>query len=105
MACALRSIVALPPPLLVHCAAGRDRTGVVVALLMLLAGNDKESVVRSYMESKQGAREEDIKDLVTTVCGWGGQATSEESIYSFLCSCGLLDNEYVDLKRWLGAFD
>ncbi|MEX5634539.1 tyrosine-protein phosphatase [Parafrankia sp. FMc2] len=38
-----------PGPLLVHCAAGKDRTGIVVALLLRLAGVVPEAVVADYM--------------------------------------------------------
>jgi len=35
-------------PVLVHCAAGKDRTGVAVAVLLLTAGAEPESVVADY---------------------------------------------------------
>lgn len=37
-----------PSPCLVHCTAGKDRTGVLVALLFLLAGVDKEAIADEY---------------------------------------------------------
>jgi hypothetical protein len=36
---------------LVHCAAGKDRTGVVVALALDAAGVERESIVRDYLAS------------------------------------------------------
>lgn len=39
-------------PLLVHCAAGRDRTGVVVALLLLAAGVEPEAVMADYRRTE-----------------------------------------------------
>ncbi|MEU1879513.1 tyrosine-protein phosphatase [Streptosporangium sp. NPDC020072] len=35
-------------PALVHCAAGKDRTGLVVALILDLVGVDHEAIVRDY---------------------------------------------------------
>lgn len=35
-------------PVLVHCTAGKDRTGVVIALALLAAGVDRRQVVRDY---------------------------------------------------------
>ncbi|WP_433439637.1 tyrosine-protein phosphatase [Nonomuraea sp. CA-141351] len=35
-------------PALVHCAAGKDRTGIVVALILDLLGVDHEAIVRDY---------------------------------------------------------
>lgn len=39
-------------PLLVHCAAGRDRTGVVVALLLSAAGVQRDAVVADYRRTE-----------------------------------------------------
>ena len=35
-------------PVLVHCTAGKDRTGVTVAVALLLVGVDRESVIADY---------------------------------------------------------
>jgi protein tyrosine/serine phosphatase len=46
---ALRTIAAAPGTALVHCAAGKDRTGVVVALALTVAGVPREVVVADYV--------------------------------------------------------
>ena len=38
-------------PLLVHCTAGKDRTGVIIALILLAIGVDKEHVIEEYMQT------------------------------------------------------
>lgn len=48
---ALRLVAYSPWPVLVHCKAGKDRTGVVVALLLANAGVDQESIVADYAMS------------------------------------------------------
>jgi len=48
---ALRAIGAASGAVLVHCAAGKDRTGTIVALALLLAGVDREAVVADYAAS------------------------------------------------------
>lgn len=45
---ALRSISGSPGAALVHCAAGKDRTGVVVALALSVAGVPRDLVVADY---------------------------------------------------------
>ncbi|PXY18434.1 tyrosine-protein phosphatase [Prauserella flavalba] len=49
----LASVVTLaataPGPLLIHCAAGKDRTGVAVALLLACAGVSRDEIVADYM--------------------------------------------------------
>lgn len=39
-------------PVLVHCVAGKDRTGIVVALVLLLCGVEREAVVADYAASE-----------------------------------------------------
>jgi len=40
-----------PGPVLVHCAAGKDRTGVVVALLLYAAGVRRDAIVADYVRT------------------------------------------------------
>jgi protein-tyrosine phosphatase len=44
----LRALAASPTPAVFHCTAGKDRTGVVSALLLLLLGVPREVVVGDY---------------------------------------------------------
>jgi protein-tyrosine phosphatase len=46
---ALTTVAATKEPLLVHCAAGKDRTGVLVALLLEIIGVGRETVTRDYV--------------------------------------------------------
>ncbi|WP_199434664.1 tyrosine-protein phosphatase [Qaidamihabitans albus] len=45
---ALRAIARSPGAVLVHCAGGKDRTGVIVAFALSVAGARREDVVRDY---------------------------------------------------------
>lgn len=40
-------------PTLIHCAAGKDRTGVSIALLLRLIGVEREHVIADYLASEQ----------------------------------------------------
>lgn len=51
VAAALRAIATAPGAAIVHCAAGKDRTGVVVALALTAAGVDPEAIVADYAAS------------------------------------------------------
>ncbi len=57
---ALRSIASSPGAALVHCAAGKDRTGVVVAVALTAVGVPAEVVVADYAAT--GERTEQILD-------------------------------------------
>ena len=48
----LRAIARADGAVLVHCAAGKDRTGVVVALALDAAGAPREEIVADYMASR-----------------------------------------------------
>ena len=50
---ALRTIARARGATLVHCAAGKDRTGTIVALALLLVGADREAVVADYTASSE----------------------------------------------------
>jgi protein-tyrosine phosphatase len=47
----VRAIAKTPGAVLVHCAAGKDRTGVVVAIALDAAGWDREVIVADYLAS------------------------------------------------------
>jgi protein-tyrosine phosphatase len=52
---------------LVHCTAGKDRTGLVVALALLVAGSDPEQIVADYALSESTvaeARREHVEQLL-----------------------------------------
>jgi len=62
IASVVRSFVDAPAgAVVVHCAAGKDRTGIVVALLLLVAGVPRESVVDDYVLSES---EQEIERLL-----------------------------------------
>jgi protein-tyrosine phosphatase len=59
----LHGIADAPPGgVLVHCHAGKDRTGVVVALLLSIAGVDREAIAEDYalsVEWNEGVQDEE----------------------------------------------
>ena len=48
---------------LVHCTAGKDRTGVLIALLLRLLGADDDAIFQDYLRSSAIATEEFIADM------------------------------------------
>lgn len=59
---ALRTIAAAPPAgLLFHCVAGKDRTGLIAALLLALADVEPAAIAHDYAVSAQNLREGYLK--------------------------------------------
>lgn len=52
-------------PVLVHCAAGKDRTGLVTAMLLRLLGVDDEAIVADYLRT-----EENMARVIERFRGW-----------------------------------
>lgn len=47
----IRRVVFSETPVLYHCSAGKDRTGIVSALILSIAGVDRETIVNEFMLS------------------------------------------------------
>jgi protein-tyrosine phosphatase len=52
----LRAIAEGETPALIHCTAGKDRTGVVSALLLLLLGVARDAVYEDYLRSNEAVQ-------------------------------------------------
>ncbi|MFI6985277.1 tyrosine-protein phosphatase [Embleya sp. NPDC050154] len=65
------------PPAVFHCAAGKDRTGVIAALVLALLGVDEEDIVADYVLTELARdrlvadRRADHPDRPITWPGWG----------------------------------
>jgi protein-tyrosine phosphatase len=49
----MKTIARVDGPLVVHCYAGKDRTGLVAALLLSLAGVDRDAIAADYAETDE----------------------------------------------------
>jgi protein-tyrosine phosphatase len=104
---ALRAIATAPGAAIVHCAAGKDRTGVVIALALTIAGVEPEAIVDDYMATD--ARLEAIIERLSRSRMYSGDVTSRpvrahaprvETMKAFLEQ---LTVRYGGLDAWLDA--
>jgi protein-tyrosine phosphatase len=102
---ALRSIITAPGAAIVHCAAGKDRTGVVVALALTIAGVEPEVIVADYVATNE--RIEEIIDRLSRSKMYGGSVGTRpvrahearaETMRAFLQQ---LDVRYGGVAQWL----
>lgn len=123
----IRHILEHPPPsnaFIVHCTAGKDRTGVLCALLLSLCGVDDETVADEYSLTELGLGEwaEHLVQAVITTTGASEEGARKmigakrESILGalkmikaefggpdayFRDQCGLSEEEVKEIKQFL----
>lgn len=64
-------------PVVVHCTAGKDRTGIVVALALLAVGVDRETVVSDYALTEENLRGPWLEGMLELVRGYGVEVTPD----------------------------
>jgi len=86
---------------LIHCAAGKDRTGWMVAMIMYANGANDAQVMKEYLKSN-----DDITDGVKAAwlkSGLGEARNKYGSIRNYLKAIGLTDGDLQKLKHKFGA--
>ncbi|WP_210414759.1 tyrosine-protein phosphatase [Microlunatus elymi] len=104
----LRAIAHAPGAALVHCAAGKDRTGTIVALSLRLVGAEPQAVIDDYAASSERierildklARSDTYRDNVRSQTV-AAQTTHPETMQLFL---EYVDSEYGSVDRLLAGF-
>ena len=104
---ALRSIEQAPGAALVHCAAGKDRTGVVVALTLAAVGVRPDAVVADYMATAE--RIEAILDRLRASRTYADDINSRPNAadddapraQTMVALLEFLDAPYGGVLRWL----
>lgn len=76
----------------IHCVAGRDRTGIIISLLHLLSGASLEIVYNDYLASGQNTNKNDLQIFLNNVEETG-------DIIQYLKHCGLTEKEIFHLKN------
>ncbi len=90
----MRLIICEEKPVMIHCHAGKDRTGMVVAMLQKLVGITDEDIVRDYVSSRFDTDERKIRITLEVIEEAGG-------IWQFLRYKGLSSEEISALQSLL----
>lgn len=80
----------------IHCHAGKDRTGTLIALFYLLVGASEEEVMNDYLASEADTKHYKINTFLNEVHKTG-------SIENYFRSCGLSLKEIQALKLKISA--
>lgn len=101
---ALRSIASQDAPALIHCENGKDRTGVLCAVAMRVAGFDDDAVMGEYLRSNQVS----AREISAERARLGTGMTDEELrvLDSFLeARPAYLHAFFEEARRRFGSFD
>jgi protein tyrosine phosphatase len=76
---------------LIHCHAGKDRTGCVIAVIELLLGENLETVRKDYLESEMDTDLENLNAFLEIIEQEGGAK-------QFLVNCGATEQQ---INNWI----
>ncbi|MFF2051344.1 tyrosine-protein phosphatase [Leifsonia sp. NPDC058194] len=95
-------------PVVVHCTAGKDRTGIVVALALLAVGVDRETVLDDYAATEQNLAGEWLDGMLTLVRNHGVEVTPDLRIImggspreALEAALDLLDRDFGGARAYL----
>ncbi len=76
---AIDAIATSEGPVLVHCTAGKDRTGVTIAVALALAGADREAIIADYALTRDAMPHVFARTAITVGGGLPVAASNEAS--------------------------
>ena len=94
------------PAVLLHCTAGKDRTGVAVALLLYALGVTREAIVADYMETCARITDDVVARARKTMADVAGSPLEEASLRHLThVEPAFLDQSWSRLDRKYGGID
>ena len=81
-------------PTVIHCHVGRDRTGVVLALIELAVGIPVEYVKKEFLSSQMGLKEQEFQEIIDAINTNGG-------IENVLITLGVANDKISKVREWL----
>jgi protein tyrosine/serine phosphatase len=97
----LRTIASTDGAVLAHCTAGKDRTGVFIAVLLAALGVRDDEIVRTYAESSERLGEEFRSEVSALLRPASSQAPdiADTALDELLASPGILITEVLETIR------
>lgn len=95
---AIQALITIPDGkgAIVHCVAGKDRTGIFFTLLHLLTDADTSMLMTDYLVSEADVTESKIQLVLDIIETEGG-------IEQYLLNCGLSKKELTAIRRRIGT--
>lgn len=91
---ALRQIANSNGGVVIHCHAGKDRTGILAALISIISGASTDHIIQDYLASENDTQSSLLKIVLDYIQDEGG-------LTSYLVKAGMSENEILQLKSKL----
>lgn len=89
-----------PEPTLMHCTAGKDRTGVAVALVLEMLGVTREAIVADYLATEQSITSDKLEDSARKLAEIAGRTLPDESLRMLAgVRADFLEQSYAWIER------
>lgn len=94
-------------PVLIHCAAGKDRTGILAALTHRIAGVHQDDLLEDYLLTNTAMRlEERAPDLAQQLARWTGKPPPRDAVIAFMgVEEAYLAEAFAEIDRQSGSLD
>lgn len=103
-----RTLADTDGPVLIHCVAGKDRTGLLAALTHSLAGVHRDDIVDDYLRTNAltGDRPDVHQTVAAYIAELCGSAPDDETVrYALGCQAEWLDASFRTIEQRHGAID
>ena len=92
---------------LIHCAAGKDRTGILAAQTHRMLGVHPDDMIEDYVLTNTAVRLEDrAPEIAERLSRWSGRPASPEAVVAFVgVEAGYLDMAFSEIDRQSGSLD
>ena len=92
---------------LIHCAAGKDRTGILAALTHRMLGVHADDMIEDYVLTNAAVRlQERAPEIAERLSRWSGRPASPEAVVAFVgVEAGYLDEAFAEIDRQSGSLD
>jgi protein-tyrosine phosphatase len=100
----LRDVAASNGPILIHCSAGKDRTGWASALLLSIADVPRQTIMHDYLLTNEYEKSS-INDIVAETTRQRGRSAGEAIKVLMSAAPELLDKSFAEADHEFGSMD
>lgn len=94
-----------PAPILVHCTAGKDRTGFAIALLLLALGVSMDDVMRDYLATNEFTRARRLRSILKATVFSRFKTSADDILPLLKVDASYLETAFERATERYGSFE